>query len=306
MAKSKKTNDALQRLAEAEQQFLKTEFLAPAVHGGQVHVRIAGVVCQLKIEPADFEGWGVFAPMSYTEALLVRPANLSERQSYLNLFPIVRLILARKDGGWWRALPAHQADRRFRIEGLVPVLLPEDVQLFDVVQARFDGCHFWFDCADPTRDPGAATYLRQSLDAMSPPDQVTRPELTAEERAAYAASYQVKYEASEQARRDHEEERLRSALAHAGAKLRDYRERDDVYTITYDVDGRRHTSAIDKRDLSVRMAGICLSGEDERFDLQSLVGVIREAQDGHGLVCVGNQGLPEEHYWAVHPRRRRP
>src|SRR5262245_41034172 len=195
MAKSKKTSDALQRLAEAEQKFLKTEFLAPAIQRGQVHVRIAGVVCQLKIEPSDFEGWGVFAPVSYSEALLVRPAKLSERQSYLKLFPIVRLILAGKEGGLWRAVPAHQADRRFRIEGFVPVLLPEDVQLFDVVHTRFDGCQFWFDCVDPTRDPGAATYLRQSLDAMLPPDQVTRPELTAEERAAYAASYQVKYEA---------------------------------------------------------------------------------------------------------------
>jgi hypothetical protein len=96
---------------------------------------------------------------------------------------------------------------------------------------------------------------------------------------------------------------LRGALAHAGAELKDYVERQDVYTVTYEVDGQRHVSAISKKDLSVQVAGICLSGEDENFDLQSLVGVIREAQSGGGLVRVGdeNRGMPEGHYWRVHP-----
>jgi hypothetical protein len=143
---------------------------------------------------------------------------------------------------------------------------------------------------------------------MTHPDQVQRPGLTAEEREAYAANYWPRYETSEEARRSREETRLRQALAHAGAAMRDYRDRGDVYTITYEVDGQRHTSVVNKNDLTVQVAGICLSGEDEKFDLQSLIGVVREAQGGGaGLVRVGqvNQGMPENQYWRVHPRRRR-
>jgi hypothetical protein len=304
MSKSKRLTDALNRLAAVEQQFLAGEFLAPVVRGGAVQVRIAGVLCRLKVEPADFEGWGVFRPRSHTDAELVRPARLTERQRYLELFPLVRLILTDRQGEAWLALPAHQADTRFRIAGLVPVRLVEDAQLFEVIHSRFDGSQFWFAGSDPRWDPGTAAYLRQALDQMTKPDALSRPGLTAEERTAYALNYEQRFQASEEGQRSREEGRLRQALAHAGAELKDYRERDDVYTVTYEVDGQRHVSAIAKHDLSVQVAGICLSGEDENFDLQSLVGVIREAQGGFVRVGPDNEGMAEEQYWRVHPRPR--
>jgi len=307
MADSKRLSDSFERLAAAEENFLASEFLAPAVRGGQVQVRIAGVICQLKIQPPDFEGFGIFRPASHAEARLVRPARLAERQRYLELFPLVRLIVAGRQDDGWLAVPAHRGDSRFQIEGMVPVRLVEEAQLFEVIQARFDGAQFWYAGSDPRWDPATANYLRQALDQMIVPEKLSRSGLTEEERQAYASNYWRRYETSEEARRNREEKRLRQALEHAGAELRDYVERRDVYTITYEVDGQRHVSAISKQDLSVQVAGICLSGEDQKFDLQSLVGVIREAQEGHGLVRVGreNQGMVEEHYWRAHPRQRR-
>lgn len=304
MARSKPT-DALARLAAAEERFLASEFLAPVVHGGVVQVRVAGVVCSLRIVPADFAGWGVFRPASHSEATLVRQARLAERARYLQLFPLVRLILADERDGQWLALPAHRGDARFQLDGLIPVRLVEDAQLFEVIETRFDGSQFWYAGPDPRWDPGMASYLRQALGRLTPPEQIDRPGLAAEQRAAYAQSYWPRYEASEEGRRSREEQRLRDALAHAGAELKGYVERHDVYTVTYEVDGQRHVSAVAKGDLSVQVAGICLSGEDEHFDLQSLVGVIREAQGDGGLVRVGrdNHGMEEDHYWRVHPRR---
>jgi hypothetical protein len=305
MAKSTHVTDALNRLAAAEERFLVSEFLAPVIRGGPVHVRIAGVICTLRIHPADFEGWGIFHPTSHSDAALVRQPKLTERQRYLELFPLVRLILAGMREEQWLALPAHRADSRFQIEGMIPVRLVEEAQLFEVVEARFDGTQFWYAGPDSRWDAATASYLRQELARLTPPEKIQRSGLTAEERAAYALNYWPRYEAAEEARQSREERRLRSALGHAGAELKDYVERHDVYTVTYEVDGQRHVSAVSKKDLSVQVAGICLSGEDQNFDLQSLVGVIREAQGGAGLVRVGdeNRGMPEAHYWRVHPRR---
>jgi hypothetical protein len=304
MAKSERIHDALNRLAAAEERFLASEFLAPAVRGSQVQVRIAGVIRRLKIQPADYEGWGVFRPVSHAEARLVRSARLAERQRYLELLPLVRLILSRRGNDEWLAVPAHRADSRFHVEGLIPVRFVEDAQLFEVIQSRFDGAQFWYAGADPRWDPATATYLRQALDQMVHPDLLSRSGLTSEERTAYATNYWPRYEATAEARRSREEKRLRQALGHAGAELTDYVERQDVYTVTYEVDGQRHVSAISKMDLSVQVAGICLSGEDENFDLNSLVGVIREGQGQGGFVRVGqdNQGMEEEQYWRAHPR----
>src|SRR5437764_1589146 len=101
MAKSKQVTDALNRLAAAEERFLASEFLAPVLRGGRIQIRIAGVICTLQIQPADFAGWGVFRPISHAEATVVRQAKLAERRSYLELFPLVRLILVgQRDEQW--------------------------------------------------------------------------------------------------------------------------------------------------------------------------------------------------------------
>jgi hypothetical protein len=305
MAKSNHVTDALSRLAAAEEQFLASEFLAPVIRGGHVQVRIAGVICTVRIQPVDFAGWGVFRPATHSEATLIRAAKLQEQQRYLELFPLVRLILAGQREDQWLAVPAHRADSRFQIDGTIPVRLVEEAQLFEVIETRFDGAQFWYAGPDSRWDPATGSYLRQELGRLTPPEKLQRAGLTAEERAAYALNYWPRYEATEEARQNREERRLRGALAHAGAELKDYVERQDVYTVTYEVDGQRHVSAVAKKDLSVQVAGICLSGEDQNFDLQSLVGVIREAQGGGGLVRVGqeNRGMAEEDYWRVHPRQ---
>ena len=48
----------MERLAKAEERAFASDFLAPIFGGNAVGLRIAGVVCRLKVQPADFERLG--------------------------------------------------------------------------------------------------------------------------------------------------------------------------------------------------------------------------------------------------------
>jgi hypothetical protein len=275
---------AIDRLAEAENAFVGAEFLAPVLRGAGVGVRIAGIRCGLAVRPAGFEGWGVFRARSTTAADVVRPASWGERRKYLALFPAVRIILTHREGGEWAGVAANAGDGRFAIDGRVPVRFVEDGEPFETAVTRFDGGQFWFDSVDTRCDPGAAAFLREALGRLVAPERLERRGLTAEQRAAYAVTYRARLAQLQFDERARAEDRLRAALRHAGADLRDYSEHGDVYRVSYVVDGARHTSVIRKGDLSVVTAGICLSGGDRAFDLGSLVGVLREGSERGRIV----------------------
>lgn len=294
--------EVLKRLEAAERDFLAREVLAPVLAGRGVRVRIAGVVCSLRVDdPSDhpsFEGWAVLRPLALDRARIVRPARLAEVAAYLRLFPAVRLIALARAGRSWHALPASGGDRRVRIERPVPVAFVEDgVQPFETLVARFDGARFWYARRDGRRNPALAAYLRQALNEETPPERVRKQGLSAEERAAYAWAWGL----LEAARQAGIAGQLADALMHAGGRLVDFTERDESYTVAYLVGDARHISTIRKDDLSVLTAGICLAGRDHDFDLTSLVSVMRESA-GRRVPRVGGAaaGLSEEAYHALY------
>lgn len=295
--------DILDRLEAAEHSFRGREFLAPLVGRGPVEVRIAGVVCRLKVIeglPA-MESGGMPGSMALLRALTsgtaayLRRATLAEASAYLVLFPAVKLVLLGRDaqpGRWW-AVPAQAGDRRLRFEGLPEVRMVEaGLDRFETVVARFDGRQLWYERRDPARDPSIGAYLRQQLAERAqddlPPDaeDLRKRGLSTEERQAYTLARQ----GLAQAQQGRAETRLAAALAHAGAELESFGEQADVYTVRYRVDGREHASLVRKDNLEVVSAGICLSGLDRAFDLTSLVGVLREGASGGQLVYVPPEG----------------
>src|SRR2546428_5989346 len=126
MPRRKPVHEALERLSRQEDAFLRQEFLAPVIRGGVVQVRIAGVVCTLHVEPRAFEGFGVFHPVSHSEALLVREAKLSERRQYLELFPQVRLVISRRTDKAIFGIPLNPGERQIQIEGEAEVHMAEE------------------------------------------------------------------------------------------------------------------------------------------------------------------------------------
>lgn len=277
-------HDILDRMQDAERRFAGTLFLAPLVGEGKVTVRIAGIICELKVAaglPPEFTGYAILRACSINEAEFLRGATLQEISQYLALFPTIRLVLIGRGHRLWWALPAHLGDARFHLGGPVAVQLPEEgLDRFEIVLTRFDGRLFWYERRDPARNPALASYLRDQLARVDnrgvPPEagMLHAPGLSREEREAYAHVRGLIAEAQ----RDPVEKRLSDAVGHAGAELRGYNERGDAYVVTYVVDGRQHTSIVRRDDLTVMTAGICLSGEDRAFDLASLVGVLREGE----------------------------
>ena len=164
-------------------------------------------------------------------------------------FPALSAILVEREGGAWLAMPPR-GDSRFQTQGRFCIHLVAGADLFDTVRVRFDGSSFWFDRLDPHCDAGAGAFLRQALARMADPASLSRPGLAAQQVAAYGLVYAE-------------------------------RNRGDVgfYRAMDEAQGARHAGTARPDDMTAQSAGICLSGDSEQFDLQSLVGVVRETRE---------------------------
>jgi len=189
--KKKDIRTLLSQVASAEQNFMETEFLAPVLKGGQVRVRIEGLVLTLRVTGSFEPGWAILKAVSMDRAQILRKPGLQQIRSYLALFPAIRLLLLARADSDWLAVQAQAGDSRFQIGGPVPVHLAIGVEPFERIVARFDGTRFLFQEVDRRRTPAIAAYLREALASGTPPEQLRKPTLTAEEREAYRKIYQA-------------------------------------------------------------------------------------------------------------------
>lgn len=291
-----KTFDAL---ASVERGLTRVDFLAPRVglEDAKVKVCVEGLLHTFAVsEPADFVGWGIWRAVNMRVARLVEPASLSQVERYLSLLPRVPLILIRRlRGQRWLAIAGNASDASQRVSSLRDARAPQVIELvgegdaFDRVIAGWDGVRWWFESLDVRADFASSERLRDALEARRAPDEVfaTLRGLSPEQRSAYEIAWGAlvrELEAIVAARlaktQAHDRERLRRALESAGGVLErshatpDRRRWVVEWRTSQNV---KQTSVIDMRDLSVVSAGLCLSGEDRKFDLESLVGVVEGA-----------------------------
>lgn len=267
----------LDSFAAQEEQLRSTQFLAPCVRGGRIRTRVAGMVYTFTPKPRKFEGWGIFEPVDQQTAAMVVEAELPQVAEYLRQFKPFRLRLAYVlQGKTWLAYPVNEADMRQRVGSVkpVPVQLVTEGTSFEQIVARWDGQSWWLEELDRHADPLVVEELRSALRQLISPLEVRFKGITPEMRSLYDLVTQ-QTEGFSQHHRD--ERRLQKALKMGGGELREFRDRGDYWTVEWKTaDGQQHTSAIAKTDLTVIGAGICLSGRDRDFDLQSLVGVIED------------------------------
>lgn len=280
-------NRLIDTMAQEEEDFFDSSFLAPVVGPSKVRTRISGVVVTFDIQ-RGFEGWGIFRPVSWKSARLVSKASIDEIDGYLNLFPRMRVILSELHTGFWLAHPANSSDtlQRFgwKRGEFRRVLLATGVEQFEQIICRFDGSNLWFEDIDSARDPLVAEHLRQAFKDHAKIADLQIPTLTPEEKIAFALASGLELVRSAEAYgQDPTGAQLQRALRHADADLVSYIDQGDTLLVRFTVDGVEYASSVAKGDLTIVAAGICLSGQDRNFDLTSLVGVLREGR-GSGML----------------------
>lgn len=267
------------KLAAEEEAFFSSDFLSPVLQGQPVRVRIAGIIVNFEVRPKKFEGWGVFRSVEQKTAKFIRHASMTQRQQYLDLFPRVSLIVVSQTDDGLFGIPANQGDGRIRVQGYAPISLATETRVFDTVDVRWDGEHFWYDRHANFRSSKFAIEMRDLLTAETDPKDVQISGITPEERRAYQFAFDLEVEA----KKDRKEERLKAAVERAGGTYHSYVERGNTFTVEISVDGRKYHPVVDSNTLRAASAGICLSGGDRDFDLQSLVTVYREGQNRHRI-----------------------
>lgn len=274
----------LSQIASQEAQLQETEFLAPCTRGGRVRTRVAGMVYTFVPKPRDFEGWGIFQPANEKIATVIEEPELFQIAEYLERFPAIRLWLANKlKGKTWLAYPANESDMRQRVGAAkpVPVHLVTEGGKFEPVVARWDGSSWWFEEIDRRADPMPTEQLREHLKQVTPPEELRFKGMTPEMKIVYQLVAQKTIEFEAQTKEQRQEKRLRQALRMGGGDLQSFQDRgEDYWLVEWTTSaGERHSSAIYKSDLTVASSGICLSGRDRDFDLQSLVGVVEADEE---------------------------
>lgn len=304
------------RLSQESQQLLAREIIAPLLPGGRIRTRLSGLIYEFKLR-GRFVGWGRFRPLNEREAEPVGEAQPWERAGYLELFPVLRVILLWPDHsgrypGTWLALPYNESDAHQRF-GLgmepLPVFLCDPTggaERFERVLTRVDGRTLWFEGVDVLADPIHAERLRTAADQED--SEETLAGLAASERRALlfwrlrqleislAESTRLTEQVRGQKRQERRawtsqqvrqlglESQLRYALAKADATLHSYSEvmaaDGSVCQLKVEWSERGQTRRYHSYidpRLTVVSSGICLSDRDSDFDLTSLVSVMSAA-----------------------------
>lgn len=265
--------DLIKQMGEKEAAM--SDFISPIFFNEFVTTRLDGVVYKFKISQKT-PGWYKVKPINTKQAKTVCNAELHEIDDYLKRLTKIRLIFVMRKDNVFLAIPEKNNNLNLPINQLISVFLFDDTVLdFDKVICRFDGVNFWYHQNDPTNDPSKSMYLREQLHKITDPKKIAFSGLTTEEKIAYTLRTTI----DKKLVVDRKKESLKEDVEHAGGKFIDFIEKNDHFSVTYTVDGDSYTSNVSKNEAhSVITAGICLSGEDRKYDLKSLITVMREGQ----------------------------
>lgn len=271
----------ISKIGKKEISLTERVFVSPVFSNTLVVTRVEGLLYSFAIPSSSENGWFQIKPIDTKKAQVLGLASLIEREMYLKHLDKIRIVIVMKKDGIFYGVPDKANKFGLHINDLLPVFLNDDTPMdFDRVITRFDGANIWFDQVDQSNDPTKADYLRTCMTKTIEPEKVKFSGLTPEERLAYT----LRFSLDKRLIVDRKKESLKEDVMHAGGSFVSFLEKSDHYSVTYIVDGHQYTSNVAKDEKhSVLTAGICLSGEDKKFDLKSLITVMREGQNKRAI-----------------------
>lgn len=267
--------DLISKIGKQESSLTQRTFVSPNFNNDTVATRVEGIVYTFSVPKK--EGWFKFQPLNSKKARVVGPAELDEIEGYLKQLGKVRVVLVMKQQDMFMGIPDKTNNFGLGFNNLMPVYLCGDYPSdFDRVITRYDGANLWYERVDTGNDPAKGDYLRECMAKVVLPKDIKFTGLTLEEKHAYAMRLTFDRKLVE----DQKKDQLKQDVEFAGGKFIGFSEKSDHFAITYTVDGQQFTTRVtkDPRRMVVS-AGLCLAGNDRKFDLKSLVTVIREAQE---------------------------
>jgi hypothetical protein len=267
--------DLISKIGEQESSLTGKTFVSPVYYNTEVATRIARMVYTFQI-PGGQHGWLRIKPINSKRAKVVGPAELGEIEEYQKYLPKIRVALMMKQKDVYMGIPDKSNKFGLGISNPIPIFLTDDYPAdFDRIIVRFDGANFWYDRVDTSNDPTKGNYLRECMTKLVSPEKLKFTGLTLEEKHAYALRVSFDKRFVE----DQKKSTIQQDVEFAGGKFKSFEEKSDHFSVTYIVEGQQFTSRISKDPRRmVLSAGLCLAGDDHKFDLKSLVTVIREAQ----------------------------
>lgn len=255
------TNELLNKLIEQEKNIIGADFLV-CPFSCRATIKVAGVILKLETNSDEM---GIYRVRDYKRATFIRAADFAETQTFLDSLPLVRIMICHIDRGQYFG---------FGPKGQVPLRYAEGVQLFDRVVARYDGANCIFQGPD-RQDYAIAEAMREGLELGKCPT-INGFSLLDKECFNIALAN----------RRDPNEDKMKNYIKRAGGIYKGHKERNNTYTVEFEISGQKFTSVVDK-NLRVEAAGICLNGTDRQHDLQSLISVISEGIEEGKIYRVG-------------------
>lgn len=261
-------------------------FVAPLVPStNRIYTKQNGMPYTFKRHPNMPDGWHRFRQLDQMGIVidLLEPPTQLEIMAYLDIMPRTAMIaLHNLADQTWLCLPFNFGDAKQKGFSTTPVpvyLVGDSIESFDLIYAN--------------GEPEALIYNRragfQIADRsvlLSEVDGTGIPVFSSHEiRTAFMilrerfVSRRLADELEAEKRKSRTvEDRIKNNLEYLGAELLSWRESGNDLIVRWRDRGEVYESRVNS-DLSVGTvsAGLCLSGQDQKFDIAAMVDVVREA-----------------------------